>query len=57
MIVTGMSLNVTGSWEESQGTTNLQILIAKYRNHFEGVEEDGSSALEENEEEAIDLVE
>lgn len=36
MIMTGMSLNLNGLWEESQLTQELQQIVAKHRNHFEG---------------------
>lgn len=36
MIMTGMSLNINGKWEESQLTEQLQLIIAKYRSHFNG---------------------
>lgn len=36
MIRTGMSLNLNGNWEERQLFTNLQGIIAKHRNHFNG---------------------
>lgn len=38
MIITGMSLNESDAWEESQLTNDLQVIIAKYRNHFKGIE-------------------
>lgn len=36
MKMTGMSLNLNGLWEESQLTQDLQCIIAKHRNHFDG---------------------
>lgn len=36
MIRTGMSLNLEGVWSEAQLTEDLQIIVAKYRNHFNG---------------------
>lgn len=35
MIMTGMSLNLNGLWEESQLTHDLQRIIAKHRNHLD----------------------
>lgn len=40
MIRTGMSLNINGKWEESQLSSELQSIIAKYRSHFDGVQVD-----------------
>lgn len=37
MVMTGMSLGYDGVWSEGQLTQDLQGIIAKYRNHFEGV--------------------
>lgn len=36
MIMTGMSLNLNKHWEQSQLTDDLQSIIARHRNHFEG---------------------
>ena len=36
MMRTGMSLNLNGKWVESQLFLNLQGIIAKHRNHFDG---------------------
>ena len=36
MIMTGMSLNVNGLWEESQLTDDLQRIVARHRNHYDG---------------------
>lgn len=36
MIRTGLSLNLNGLWEEKQLFSELQNIIAKYRNHFVG---------------------
>lgn len=49
MIMTGMSLNLNGRWEESQLTDELQAIIAKHRNHFEGEPVDVDSADVETE--------
>ena len=38
MIITGMALNTNGLWEERQFFPNLQNIINKYRNHFNGEE-------------------
>jgi len=35
MVMTGMSLNYNGQWEEKQLTQELQAIIANYRGHFE----------------------
>jgi len=36
MVMTGMSLNYNGLWEESQLTSDLQEIIARNRRHFDG---------------------
>ena len=36
MIRCGMSLNLNGKWEEDQLSNELQEIVAKYRNHFDG---------------------
>lgn len=36
MVMTGMSLGYDGVWSESQLTQDLQVIVAKHRNHFEG---------------------
>ena len=36
MIRCGMSLNLNGNWEEDQVSNELQEIVAKYRNHFDG---------------------
>lgn len=36
MMMCGMSLNLNGLWEESQLTEDLQAIVAKHRNHFDG---------------------
>lgn len=36
MVPTGMALNVTGRWEESQLFPRFQQIFAKYRSHFDG---------------------
>ena len=43
MIRTGMALNLNGLWEEMQLFTDLQGIIAKHSNHFDGqpIEETG----------------
>ena len=36
MIRTELSLNGNGNWEEEQLSPELQAIVAKHRNHFEG---------------------
>ena len=36
MIRCGMSLSLNGKWEEDQLSSELQAIVAKYRNHFNG---------------------
>lgn len=36
IIRTVLSLNLTGKWEQSQLNQDLQVIIAKHRNHFNG---------------------
>lgn len=36
MVRTGLSLNYNGKWEECQLSDELQKIVAKHRNHFEG---------------------
>lgn len=50
-IFTGMSLNVNGKWEESQVIEQLQLIIAKFRSHFEGLAVDPDDGEEEDTEE------
>jgi hypothetical protein len=33
----GLSLDITGEWHEKQLNRNLQIVIEKHRQHFEGL--------------------
>jgi len=37
MICCGLSLNIIGEWHEKQLNCNLQIVIEKHRQHFEGL--------------------
>ncbi len=37
MICCGLSLNITGEWHEKQLNRDLQIIIEKHRQHFEGL--------------------
>jgi len=49
MIQTGMALNLNGIWEESQLTDQLQQIIAKHRNHFNGEPVNGADVQTETE--------
>jgi hypothetical protein len=37
MIRCGLSLDITGEWHEKQFNRDLQIIIEKHRQHFEGL--------------------
>jgi hypothetical protein len=37
MICCGLSLDITGEWHEKQFNRDLQIIIEKHRQHFEGL--------------------
>jgi hypothetical protein len=37
MICCGMSFDITGEWHEKQLNHDLQIIIEKHRQHFEGL--------------------
>ncbi|CAK9855847.1 unnamed protein product [Sphagnum jensenii] len=37
MIRCGLSLDITGEWHEKQLNRDLQIIIEKHRQHFEGL--------------------